>query len=89
MFFFGSEGQLMCIIMIYLGIALMIYNIYKYVMFARLMRSRGDWKRERRIFNIPVLLLVLFLAGYIAVSIFGTPDIIISSGLELSINLRQ
>ena len=65
--------------MIYCGIVIMVYNVVQYVRFAGSLRSTGDWDRERRIFNIPVILLVLFLAGYIAVALFGKPDIIVSA----------
>ena len=65
--------------MIYCGIVIMVYNVVQYVRFAGSLRSTGDWDRERLIFNIPVILLVLFLAGYIAVALFGKPDIIVSA----------
>ena len=64
--------------MIYLGSALMICNIRQYIRFARQIRKRGDWEQERRILRFPILLLVLFLCGYLAVGFFGKPDLIIS-----------
>ena len=64
--------------MIYLGSALMICNIRQYIRFARQVRERGDWEQERRILRFPILLLVLFLCGYLAVGFFGKPDLIIS-----------
>ena len=64
--------------MIYSGSALMAYNIYRYVMFARHIRKRGNWERERKFFNLPIVLLILFLAGYLAVGIFGKPDLVIA-----------
>ena len=30
--------------MIYLGSALMVYNIYQYIRFSRHIRERGDWE---------------------------------------------
>ena len=65
--------------MVFAGSALMAYNIFLYVRFARRVRKRGNWDKERRVLNLPILLLVLFLAGYLAVGIFGKPDIIISA----------
>ncbi|MBO4584776.1 MAG: response regulator [Clostridia bacterium] len=66
--------------LIFAGSALMAFNIFLYVRFARKIRERGDWERERRILRIPIVLLVLFLAGYIAVGIgvLGEPNIIMS-----------
>jgi len=65
--------------MVYLGMALMVYNIWQYCRFARRISGRGDWKKERQILNIPIVLLVLFLIGYLAVGLFGKPDLIVSS----------
>ena len=32
--------------MIYLGSALMVYNIYNYIRFSRNIRRSGDWEKE-------------------------------------------
>ncbi|MGI6014473.1 MAG: ATP-binding protein [Oscillospiraceae bacterium] len=64
--------------LIYLGSALMIYNIIGFIRFARMMKSQGGWTRENKILYIPIILLAFFLAGYLAVGIFGKPDFIIS-----------
>ena len=63
--------------MVILGAALMSVNVYRYFRFSGHVRLRGDWERERRLFHLPVVLLVLFLAGYLAVAVFGQPDLII------------
>ena len=65
--------------MIYLGSALMAYNIYRYVQFSRHIRARGHWDRERRLFNVPIALLILFFAGYLAVGLFGEPSMVTSA----------
>jgi len=65
--------------MIYLGSALMVYNIITYIWFARRMKGRGNWDTEGWTLNLPIVLLVLFLFGYLAVGIFGRPDFVISS----------
>ena len=65
--------------MVYLGAALMIYNIWQYARFARRIRGWGDWKRERLLLNIPLALLVLFLIGYLTVGLFGRPDAVVSA----------
>lgn len=64
--------------MVYLGSALMVYNIYGFVRFARFIRGRKSWNRGGLILNLPIALLVCFLLGYLAVGIFGKPDIIIA-----------
>ncbi|MBS7263138.1 MAG: response regulator [Eubacteriales bacterium] len=64
--------------MVFAGSALMAYNVFMYIRFAGNIRKRGNWDRERQVLNIPIVLLILFLAGYLAVGIFGHPDIIMS-----------
>lgn len=64
--------------MIYLGSALMVFNICQYIRFARHIRKRGDWEKERSTLNFPILLLVMFLCGYLAVGFIGNPDLIVS-----------
>ena len=64
--------------MIVLGSALMVYNIYSYIRFSKRLQEKDDWGRERKILNIPIVLLVMFLFGYIAVGVFGKPDLIVS-----------
>ena len=63
--------------MVFLGSILMAYNIFRYIHFAKSVRQYGNWSREKRLFNIPILLLLLFLLGYIAVAMFGKPDLVI------------
>lgn len=65
-------------LMIYAGSALMAYNIYRYVCFSKDVRKRGNWDKEQRLFNIPILLLILFFAGYLTVGIFGKPDLVMA-----------
>ena len=60
--------------MIDLGSALMAYNIYRYIRFARDIQQQGSWETEVRILRVPIVLLVLFLIGYLAVALFGSPD---------------
>ena len=64
--------------MVFGGSALMAYNIYRYVRFSRSIRAHGDWEQERRFFNIPIILLVLFLIGYLVVGLFGHPDTVMA-----------
>ncbi|MBR4537901.1 MAG: response regulator [Clostridia bacterium] len=64
--------------MIYAGSALMIYNIFHYVRFARKLQEKKKWGNERRVLYIPIFLLVMFLFGYLFVGFFGNPDFIVS-----------
>ena len=64
--------------LIYLGSALMIYNIYGFVNFARSVSVGENWEKSNKILYIPIALLVSFLLGYIAVAAFGKPDLIMS-----------
>ena len=64
--------------MIYAGSALMAYNIYRYICFSRDVRKHGNWDKAQRLFNLPILLLILFFIGYLIVGIFGKPDLVMS-----------
>ncbi len=67
--------------MVYLGSALMVYNVYAFIRFAlkiRVIQTQRKLGKESKILYIPIVLLVLFLLGYLAVGIFGEPDLIVS-----------
>ena len=64
-------------LMILLGSALMAWNICQYVRFSRDVSAKGDWKQEAKILRLPILLLVLFFCGYLAVLFFGKPDFVV------------
>ena len=53
-------------LMIYLGSALMVYNIYGFICFTKYITGLRSWddtsKSNKRVLNIPVL-LVMFLLG--------------------------
>ena len=70
--------QVSIYLMIYLGSALLAYNIYRYFRFSRDVRRHGNWDRERWLLNMPLALIILFLFGYLAVGLFGRPDLIVS-----------
>jgi signal transduction histidine kinase len=65
-------------LMIYAGSVLMAYNIYRYICFSRDVRRHGNWDREQRLFNLPILLLILFFIGYLVVGFFGKPDLVMA-----------
>ena len=66
-------------LMIYAGSALMAYNIYGYMCFSRDVRKHGNWDKERRLFYLPILLLIMFFVGYLIVGFFGKPDLIMAN----------
>ena len=69
---------LLTYLMVFGGSALMAYNIYCYIRFYKHIRMRSNWEHEGRIFYIPILLLVLFLMGYLVVGLFGHPDFVMA-----------
>ncbi len=64
--------------MVYLGSALMVYNVYSYIRFAKRLKEKKNWEKERATLNFPIVLLVMFLVGYLVVGIFGQPDLVMS-----------
>lgn len=66
-------------IMIYLGSALMIFNIARYAGFIKKMRWIDNSPRVHKALYLPITLLIAFLAGYLAVAWFGKPDLIVAS----------
>lgn len=65
-------------IMVFGGAALMIYNIYGFIRFVKRIRLHSAFARKDGIFAAPVALLVMFLLGYLAVGVFGKPDLIVA-----------
>ena len=53
--------------MVYLGSALMVYNILGFIRFARYIRGMKTWSQGNRILYLPIVLLVCFLLGYLMV----------------------
>ena len=64
-------------LMIYLGAALMVVNIYSFITYARRIRNKQSWSRNQFILYIPIVLLIFFLMGYLFVGFFGKPDLMI------------
>ena len=64
--------------MIFLGAALMVYNIWGFISFAAYVRGRKIFQEKHGILYVPVALLIMFLLGYIAVGMFGSPDLIVA-----------
>ncbi len=64
--------------MVYLGSALMVYNIIGFLRFTRNIRGMKMWRWGYRMLYIPIVLLVSFLLGYLMVGIFGKPDLLVA-----------
>lgn len=64
--------------MVYIGSALMIYNIIGFCRFARTVVRNGKWTQKNAILFIPIVLLIFFFLGYLGVAIFGRPDLLVS-----------
>ncbi len=64
--------------MVYLGSAIMLYNITGFLRFVRYIRGREAWTKESGILYLPVALLVMFLIGYLIVGFLGEPDLVVS-----------
>ena len=64
--------------MVYLGSALMVYNICGFFRFTRLVRKQKTWSGDNRVLYVPLFLLTAFLLGYLAVGLFGEPDLIVA-----------
>ena len=70
--------QILITLMIYLGAALMVYNIYGFIRYARYIKSLKGWDKDDKTLNIPIVLLIFFLIGYVVVGTFGNPDIVMA-----------
>ena len=64
--------------MVFLGSLLMVYNIFGFVRFACYVKKLESWNADDSILYVPIILLVGFLLGYLAVGIFGKPDLIMA-----------
>ena len=65
--------------MVYGGAALMVWNIICFIRYARFMEGQKSWKRSGWLLRVPILLLLLFLTGYLLVGFIGEPDLIVAS----------
>ena len=73
--------QILIYAMVYLGSALMVYNIYGFIRFARYVKELKSWDNNSYILYVPIFLLVFFLTGYIVIGLFGKPDLMMAGVL--------
>lgn len=71
-----KDDNKMVYLLIYLGSAVMLLNIILYILFERQIKREWGWKKELYFLNVPIILLILFLIGYLLVAIFGKPDLV-------------
>ena len=64
--------------MVYCGAALMVWNIICFIRYSRFLQGQKIWKRDGWLLQVPIVLLILFLAGYLLVGIIGKPDLIVA-----------
>ena len=65
--------------LVYAGVAVMVYNVYGFVRYARYIKGQKAWRESSTILYIPIVLVVMFLLGYLAVGVFGQPDLVIAN----------
>lgn len=64
--------------MVYLGSALMVLNICCFARYIRYVHQIRTWRQENCVLYLPVVLLVLFLLGYLFIGFLGKPDIVVA-----------
>ncbi len=64
--------------MVYAGSLIMLVNIILYLRFEKNIKGFWGWEEGQSFsLRLPILLLVLFLFGYLAVGLLGEPDLIV------------
>ena len=66
-------------VMVFAGSAIMVYNIYGFISFVRYIRVNNAWDGHKLYLALPVVLLIMFLLGYLGFGIFGEPDLLVAS----------
>ena len=64
--------------MVIAGSVIMLVNIIQYIRYRRKLIKQWKLDRDGRFLRIPIVLLVLFLLGYIFVGAFGKPDVVMA-----------
>ena len=63
--------QILIYAMVYLGSALMVYNIFCFIQFVRYIREMKVWDGKSSFLYVPIFLLVFFVAAMLAQFIGG------------------
>ena len=67
------------LVLVYSGSALMLLNIARYIMLERVVLRSNYWDKGHGPLHIPLVLLVLFLVGFLAVGYMDTLDNVVSA----------
>ena len=70
------NSVILCRFLIFAGSLIMLINIILYIRFEKYIRFKWKIEGEIRGLYVPITLLVLFLIGYLAVGLFGRPDMV-------------
>ena len=70
------NSVILCRLLIFAGSLIMLINIILYIRFEKYIRFKWKIEGEIRGLYVPITLLVLFLIGYLAVGLFGRPDMV-------------
>ena len=65
--------------MIYVGSAVMLFNVFGFFLFAYNMAKENRSKKGNIVYYVPFILVVLFLLGYLGVAIWGKPDLLVAA----------
>ncbi|MBR0308992.1 MAG: response regulator [Mogibacterium sp.] len=65
--------------LVFAGAVLMVYNIAGFVRFSKYIKQQKTWDANNIMLHLPIILLTMFLLGYIVVGVFGKPDIIVAN----------
>ncbi|MDO4845887.1 MAG: hypothetical protein Q3977_04655, partial [Oscillospiraceae bacterium] len=71
--------RLLIDLMVYLGSALMVYNIIRYGAFVKTSLSLESGNSKNGMLIVPLGLLIFFLVGYLVVGFTGVADLMIAS----------
>ena len=68
--------ELLCRLLVFAGSALMVRNIIRYYGFTKRMRWMAEGRKNRLALYVPLMLLLSFLAGYLATGLLGSPGLV-------------
>ena len=68
--------ELLCRLLVFAGSALMVRNIIRYYGFTKRMRWMAEGRKNRLVLYVPLMLLLSFLAGYLATGLLGSPGLV-------------
>ena len=70
--------ELLCSLLVFSGSALMVLNIIRYYGFTKRMHWMTEGRKNRLALYVPLVLLLLFLAGYLITGLLGEPNLMVA-----------